>query len=305
MQGLVAGSRTRCWFILASALVMALAAGCASKGYLKPREPVTPTPLKVAAGPGAEDAAGKVLGPPPFAPFADSLIGFAFDSADSTRRYLGRLSDGYVADTLNVIIFGDNRPGWKSSYLRPQGQAILDICVPQSVELAEGPGGGAGAPREGHDSELHHVAGDPRLHRQHAGVRPGRAGARGGGVDDRFPRGEESARGRGDQRRRPGGGRALCRAMGAVPRRSPGRSTRGFPTCRSPATTSAPSLRKASRTGTWPPASRSATIASTTASTPPTAGCASSPSTPIRSPIPMGTGPVRWKSRTPRSRSTG
>ena len=107
--------------------VIALASGCAQKSYLEPREPVTPTPLKVAAGPEAE-AAGKVLGPPPFAPFADSLIGFAFGSADSTRRYLGRLSDGYVVDTLNLIIFGDNRPGWKSSYLRPQGQAILDMA---------------------------------------------------------------------------------------------------------------------------------------------------------------------------------
>src|SRR5262245_3110859 len=47
---------------------------------------------------------------PMFGP--DTLIGFQPGTGDSTRRYLGRLLDGYTADTLNVILMGDNRPGY-------------------------------------------------------------------------------------------------------------------------------------------------------------------------------------------------
>src|SRR5262245_31526996 len=42
--------------------------------------------------------------------FADTTVGFVMGTGDSTRRYLGRLRDGYTFDTLNVILLGDNRP---------------------------------------------------------------------------------------------------------------------------------------------------------------------------------------------------
>jgi len=52
---------------------------------------------------------------PMFGP--DTLIGFQPGTGDSTRRYLGRLLDGYTADTLNVFLVGDNRPGYRSTRL--------------------------------------------------------------------------------------------------------------------------------------------------------------------------------------------
>lgn len=51
---------------------------------------------------------------------ADTLIGFQPGTGDSTRRYLGRLRNGYTADTLNVILLGDNRPGYRTTRLSPE-----------------------------------------------------------------------------------------------------------------------------------------------------------------------------------------
>lgn len=51
---------------------------------------------------------------------ADTLIGFVPGTGDSSRRYLGRLRHGYTADTLNLILMGDNRPGYRSTRLQPQ-----------------------------------------------------------------------------------------------------------------------------------------------------------------------------------------
>jgi 3',5'-cyclic AMP phosphodiesterase CpdA len=49
---------------------------------------------------------------------SDTLIGFVPGSGDSTRRYLGRLRRGYTADTLNVLLCGDNRPAYRTSRLK-------------------------------------------------------------------------------------------------------------------------------------------------------------------------------------------
>jgi hypothetical protein len=51
---------------------------------------------------------------------ADTVIGFKPGTGDSTRRYLGRLRDGYTADTMNIILIGDNRPGYRMTRLNPQ-----------------------------------------------------------------------------------------------------------------------------------------------------------------------------------------
>jgi predicted MPP superfamily phosphohydrolase len=52
--------------------------------------------------------------------FGDTLIGLAPGTADSSIRFLGRLRDGFTADTLNILLCGDNRPGYRLSRLRPQ-----------------------------------------------------------------------------------------------------------------------------------------------------------------------------------------
>src|SRR5207249_4025848 len=36
--------------------------------------------------------------------FGDTLVGLVPGTGDTTRRYLGRLRDGYTADTLNVFL---------------------------------------------------------------------------------------------------------------------------------------------------------------------------------------------------------
>src|SRR6185436_18384930 len=54
--------------------------------------------------------------------FSDTLIGIVPGTGDTAKRYLGRLRDGYAVDTLNVVLFGDNRPGWRASKLAQQFQ---------------------------------------------------------------------------------------------------------------------------------------------------------------------------------------
>lgn len=49
---------------------------------------------------------------------SDTLIGFAPGSGDSTRRYLGRLRRGHTADTLNILLCGDNRPAYRTTRLK-------------------------------------------------------------------------------------------------------------------------------------------------------------------------------------------
>ncbi|MGH7724038.1 MAG: metallophosphoesterase family protein [Candidatus Eiseniibacteriota bacterium] len=70
--------------------------------------------------------------------FADTLIGFVPGTADSARRYLGRLRSGYVVDTLNVVVMGDNRPSYRSSRLRPNTTAIRNIATLNPVNWIKG-----------------------------------------------------------------------------------------------------------------------------------------------------------------------
>ena len=113
-----------------------LLAGCANVGRLRFNpSPIAPTQTHVAgknphpdtpAVPGtipakpsssqAKQAAPPVIGPM----FGDTLVGLTPGTADSTRRYLGRLRTGFASDTLNFILYGDNRPGFRSSRLVPE-----------------------------------------------------------------------------------------------------------------------------------------------------------------------------------------
>ena len=92
-------------------------AGCARTGRLQyVEQPVA----HVSPGPG-----GPVPQPPMRALFGtDSLIGFVPQTGDSARRYLGRLNRGFTADTLNIILCGDNRPSYRTIRLRPEYQRV-------------------------------------------------------------------------------------------------------------------------------------------------------------------------------------
>ena len=70
--------------------------------------------------------------------FGDTLIGLLPGTADSTRRFLGRLRDGYTADTLNILLFGDNRPGFRTTRLAPQWYAIRGMFSPSPMKILRG-----------------------------------------------------------------------------------------------------------------------------------------------------------------------
>jgi len=70
--------------------------------------------------------------------FGDTVIGLVPGTGDSTRRYLGRLRDGYTADTLNLFVFGDNRPGWRAVRLQPELTAIQQMISPNPLRIARG-----------------------------------------------------------------------------------------------------------------------------------------------------------------------
>jgi predicted MPP superfamily phosphohydrolase len=93
--------------------------GCAQAGRLAPPEhTITP----VSSDTSSVMEAHTYTGPDPvWRPlFADTLIGLVPGTGDSAARYLGRLRAGYTADTLNIILFGDNRPSWRSSRLKSE-----------------------------------------------------------------------------------------------------------------------------------------------------------------------------------------
>ncbi len=75
----------------------------------------------------------------PFRPlFGDTLIGFVPGTGDTSKRYLGRLRDGYTADTLEFILLGDNRPGYRYTRLGPQYQAILGMASLNPAKIGRG-----------------------------------------------------------------------------------------------------------------------------------------------------------------------
>lgn len=108
---------------LAALATAALAAGCAHTGRLtyQPLQ-VSPTRTHVAGqAPPARTEAEQRQALEPWRPlFGDTLIGLVPGTADSSKRFLGRLRDGYTSDTLNLFFFGDNRPGYRSTRLQPE-----------------------------------------------------------------------------------------------------------------------------------------------------------------------------------------
>lgn len=128
--------------------------GCARLGkltFVNPIAPVVPQDIAVArdsararGGPGAETGgkrgAGAAIRPiaPLRAMFADTLLGFRPGTADSSRRYLGRLRRGFVADTLDFILMGDNRPAYRTTRLRNEMTNMRGIFSLNPVRWLKG-----------------------------------------------------------------------------------------------------------------------------------------------------------------------
>ena len=137
----------------AALLFVAVVTGCAKVGklsFVDPVSPVVPADVAVAQD-SSREASGlgtqprDVRATPPSRPtealramFADTLVGFQPGTADSARRFLGRLRKGYTVDTLNVIVMGDNRPSYRSTRLRNHTDAIRDMVSLNPVRFFKG-----------------------------------------------------------------------------------------------------------------------------------------------------------------------
>jgi predicted MPP superfamily phosphohydrolase len=139
--------------VLAVAIVLV---GCAKAqlGKLTFVDPVSPVvPENVTAstdsarrqGTSRAEATGQVPSSEavrPAAPlramFADTLLGFRPGTADSAKRYLGRMRNGFVADTLEFILMGDNRPAYRTTRLRPELTRIKGILSLNPVNWVKG-----------------------------------------------------------------------------------------------------------------------------------------------------------------------
>jgi hypothetical protein len=112
-------------------------AGCAHVGKMTTVSQ-TVAPADTTGGHHPERAVrstAKAAQNPMFGP--DTLIGFQPGTGDSTRRYLGRLLDGYTADTLNVILLGDNRPGYRTTRLNNDLVVIRQGLSPNPVRIGK------------------------------------------------------------------------------------------------------------------------------------------------------------------------
>ncbi|HEX7880205.1 MAG TPA: metallophosphoesterase [Candidatus Eisenbacteria bacterium] len=70
--------------------------------------------------------------------FSDTLIGLVPGTEDTSARFLGRLRTGYTADTLNIILFGDNRPSWRTARLKPETTRLKAMWSLNPVKWVKG-----------------------------------------------------------------------------------------------------------------------------------------------------------------------
>jgi len=115
--------------------VLVLILGCAHTGRLTfVKQPLTPA--DTTGGHHPERTAFHTTTAPVHALFLpDTVIGFQPGTGDSSRRYLGRLRDGYTADTLNLILLGDNRPGYRTSRIDPEFAVIRRGLSPNPLRI--------------------------------------------------------------------------------------------------------------------------------------------------------------------------
>ena len=117
-------------------VVAATLAGCASIGRLSiPPSAVAPG-KDVSTARGHEEHGARMVSVGPM--FGDTLIGLVPGTADSSRRYLGRLRAGYTADTLNIFLLGDNRPGNRVSRLEPEYETLRQMFSPNLGKIFRG-----------------------------------------------------------------------------------------------------------------------------------------------------------------------
>jgi hypothetical protein len=107
--------------------------GCANYGKLT----YVPVPVSIPAD-SAKTRETKVRVPFWSPLFADTAIGFVPGTADTTRRFLGRLRTGFTADTLNVLLFGDNRPAYRTTRLKPELTKLKNMFSFNPVNWAKG-----------------------------------------------------------------------------------------------------------------------------------------------------------------------
>ncbi len=122
-----------------TALIAATAlSGCAHVGRLS-YVPQTVAPVKVDSTENEQEGSRRRRSALGFGPmFGDSLIGLLPGTADSSRRFLGRLRDGYTADTLNIFLLGDNRPGNRATRLAPEYFAVTGMFSRNPVKILKG-----------------------------------------------------------------------------------------------------------------------------------------------------------------------
>ncbi len=133
-----------CGIVIAIAAVTVVIDGCAKTGRLQfVTHTVAPAPADTSApAPAAESTPSRRPGGTTAALrralFGTEIVAFVPDTADSTRRFLGRLNDGYTADTLNIFVCGDNRPGHRTNRLRPEYHAISEMVSLNPVKIGRG-----------------------------------------------------------------------------------------------------------------------------------------------------------------------
>jgi predicted MPP superfamily phosphohydrolase len=128
--------RGRAIHVAAIAAAVLWLGGCARVGRLQNVGPtISPVPT---GGTSEARAPGEAPAEAFRALFGDTLIGFVPGTGDSARRYLGRLRNGYTADTLEIMLFGDNRPGYRTSRLQPQFLTIRNMFSLNPARIVRG-----------------------------------------------------------------------------------------------------------------------------------------------------------------------
>ena len=114
---------------------LAIQQGCAAKtGKLSFVQPIAPVSKEGTPGATAADTVRAAMQ----ALFARENIGFQEGTGDSAVRMLGRLRSGYTADTLNVLICGDNRPSYRTAELRTYTTALRDMVSLNPLKWVNG-----------------------------------------------------------------------------------------------------------------------------------------------------------------------
>src|SRR5262249_16503035 len=126
------------WAGMLATFLLCGVTGCAHVGRLS-TSTQTLTPVDTTGGHHPERALRSTSAVHPmFGP--DTLVGFQPGTGDSSRRYLGRLRHGLTADTLNIILLGDNRPSFRSTRIEPELLTIEQGLSPNPVRIGKAVG---------------------------------------------------------------------------------------------------------------------------------------------------------------------